>query len=432
MAPEPGGVLNTELADGITESRDPTQMSALNSTDAPAGGASAEKPALEQKATETAAEKPGEKLTKIKDIAVGTLQNHGANTGAFTTFQSGSQTFAGALSEQEKEQTAKKSAADEEKTKLEEAYRAVLRAAGRRSTTQTPMAIATTRAEDQADVAEIQAAAVAAAENSDEPKPALQNAVDRTDEASPAAQTSASAESSSGSQPALQNAVDRSAAAKPASPEPGSAESGVASKPAVDTANDRAKEQESAAAEDAATAATEAGGQNAPPAAPAAQPDAPKDGSFKWPNPLENQTVATLTSAGDFATNVVGSLANINVPALPFASVLTAVSGGGAFNTFSSSDDAPKTMEEALKAGKKPDKPKELSDSEKLVIVAETINERLGEMMSAQDISDEAKPAAASKLSNVLTAEFLRPLAEELGRLVREAAANEYSRRGWY
>ncbi|MCL2707216.1 MAG: hypothetical protein FWE97_03550, partial [Dehalococcoidia bacterium] len=47
-------------------------------------------------------------------------------------------------------------------------------------------------------------------------------------------------------------------------------------------------------------------------------------------------------------------------------------------------------------------------------------------------LSQVLTPAAQPNMDELLSADAFRPLAEELGRIVRESAWNEHERRGWY
>jgi len=53
-----------------------------------------------------------------------------------------------------------------------------------------------------------------------------------------------------------------------------------------------------------------------------------------------------------------------------------------------------------------------------------------GDAVSAGSIISDS--SEAGRQDGQLNADSLRPLAEELGRIVREAAWNDHNRRGWY
>jgi hypothetical protein len=143
------------------------------------------------------------------------------------------------------------------------------------------------------------------------------------------------------------------------------------------------------------------------------------------------RAVANVLDVGANVASLVESSSFI--PAAPISSLASLASGQGMFNAFTDNKNAPQTMAEAVQEARKkrdsePKKDPEPTKSEALLAKIAESMEGVASLLGQEDGSS----LGAQKTKSVFSAELLRPLAEELGRLVCESAINEYQRRGWY
>jgi hypothetical protein len=144
----------------------------------------------------------------------------------------------------------------------------------------------------------------------------------------------------------------------------------------------------------------------------------------------------TIANVADIGVNIA-SIADKSqfLPVAPAAGLSSLFTGEGLFNAFSDNKKAPQSIEEAIKIAreeqaKKPKKEPEATKSEALLTKIAASMEAVTKALAP--FQEGGLSLDNEKVNSIVSAELLRPLAEELGRLVCESALHEYQRRGWY
>ena len=175
-------------------------------------------------------------------------------------------------------------------------------------------------------------------------------------------------------------------------------------------------------------------------------------------DPIVQNSTISASSSVDGLISFVNTLTKEAAPLAPISTAFAPLAGVGSIvNTLFGKDDAPKSIQEAVEQGKalqakkkaeaeaKAAEEKKAAEAQKAAEAAADPKVKQPDRTDGPSLPEQLLTKLDERLAEILTllkesaslsqassSGMLRPLSEELGRLIFEAASNEYDRRGWY